>query len=546
MKVKNSAFKSVMIIILAVVLVSSVLMPMSASADTTGSYYTVKAGDTLSKIAASYGVTVAEVVKLNNISSPSLIYPGQVILMPKGSVQSNISYTYKDYGNISAKFNEVSILSALSAVTALTDYTILYLGAEQDVTANITNVTPLAAVDYLLRIVDMSYIKNGNMLIVGDTGKLNSSFIDKATLVKFNLKYITTEVLSTQLGALGVSVNFIEVGDTNRECFVSAYPMQLATIRELVSLIDKKDNVSLGSANIANYFSYVELKYMPASEFSSLLSQLGLHAGITISAFPMRLFIYATGDALKDIMKIKALVDVSTGSEVINPTVPSGSGDDNEGDDIEITDGVEILKKLTLSCIEKADVESIVSNFQLGVQVLGVDLLAKTVWLLGEEEDVNKAVTMISSFDVESLKTANTFFKYELENITASELQYKLGFITFDGNVDFDYGNFPEISHSVTIFCPEDQRQSIVDVITKLDTTSTKLYKTLKTVTSEAEIENIKNKLVLICEISDLNRDSFYFSTDLDSSEGEEYILYVYESPENILRIQTLFSEFGL
>lgn len=546
MKVKNSAFKSVMIIILAVVLVSSVLMPMSASADTTGSYYTVKAGDTLSKIAASYGVTVAEVVKLNNISSPSLIYPGQVILMPKGSVQSNISYTYKDYGNISAKFNEVSILSALSAVTALTDYTILYLGGEQDVTANITNVTPLAAVDYLLRIVDMSYIKNGNMLIVGDTGKLNSSFIDKATLVKFNLKYITTEVLSTQLGALGVSVNFIEVGDTNRECFVSAYPMQLATIRELVSLIDKKDNVSIGSANIANYFSYVELKHMPASEFSSLLSQLGLHAGITISAFPMRLFIYATGDALKDIMKIKALVDVSTGSEVINPTVPSGSGDDNEGDDIEITDGVEILKKLTLSCIEKADVESIVSNFQLGVQVLGVDLLAKTVWLLGEEEDVNKAVTMISSFDVESLKTANTFFKYELENITASELQYKLGFITFNGSVDFDYGNFPEISHTITIFCPEDQRQSIVDVIKKLDTTSIKLYKTLKTVTSKTEIDNINNKLDLICEISGLDRSSFYFSMDLDSTEGEEYILYVYESPENVLRIQTLFSEFGL
>ncbi len=546
MKVKNSAFKSVMIIILAVVLVSSVLMPMSANADTTGSYYTVKAGDTLSKIAASYGVTVAEVVKLNNISSPSLIYPGQVILMPKGSVQSNISYTYKDYGNISAKFNEVSILSALSAVTSLTDYTILYLGGEQDVTANITNVSPLTAVDYLLRIVDMSYIKNGNMLIVGDTGKLNSSFIDKATLVKFNLKYITTEVLSTQLGALGVSVNFIEVGDTNRECFVSAYPMQLATIRELVSLIDKKDNVSIGSANIANYFSYVELKHMPASEFSSLLSQLGLHAGITISAFPMRLFIYATGDALKDIMKIKALVDVSTGSEVINPTVPSGSGDDNEGDDIEITDGVEILKKLTLSCIEKADVESIVSNFQLGVQVLGVDLLAKTVWLLGEEEDVNKAVTMISSFDVESLKTANTFFKYELENITASELQYKLGFITFNGSVDFDYGNFPEISHTITIFCPEDQRQSIVDVIKKLDTTSIKLYKTLKTVTSKTEIDNINNKLDLICEISGLDRSSFYFSMDLDSTEGEEYILYVYESPENVLRIQTLFSEFGL
>lgn len=544
MKGKNSAVKSVMIIMLAVILVSSVLMPMSVNADTTGSYYTVKAGDTLSKIAASYGVTVAEVVKLNNISTPSLIYPGQVILMPKGSIQSNMSYTSKDYGQISVKFNDVSILSALSAVTAITDYTILYLGGDQSVSAELTNVTPLSAVDYLLRIVDMSYIKNGNMLIVGDTGKLNSSFIDKATLVKFNLKYITTEILSAQLGALGVSVNFIEVGDTNRECFVNAYPMQLATVRELVSLLDKKDNISLGSANIANYFSYVELEHMPASEFSSLLSQLGLHAGITISAFPMRLFIYATGDALKDIMKIKALVDVTDGSAVLNPSNPS-DGDDN-GDDVTITDGVEILKKLTLSCIEKSDVESIVSNFQLGVQVLGVDLLAKTVWLLGEEEEVNKAVTMISSFDVESLKTSNTFFKYELENITASQLQYKLEFITFSGSVNFDYGNFPEISHTVTIFCPEDQRQSIVDVIEKLDTTSTKLYKTLKTITSSTEIDNINNKLDLICDISGLDRSSFYFSADLDSSDGEEYILYVYESPENVLRIQTLFSEFGL
>lgn len=546
MKAKRSTLKSVIIVILALVLISGILMPMAANAQTTGNYYTVKTGDSLSKIAASYGVTVSEIVALNNISSSSLIYPGQVLLMPKDSVQSNSSYTKRDYGYISVNFSEVNVLSALSAIAKFTDYTILYLGSEQTVTAKISNASPLAAIDTLLRIVNMSYIKNGNMLIVGETGTLNASFIDKATLVKFNLKYITTEILTSQLGVLGVSVNFIEVGDTNRECWVNAYPMQLATIRELIDLLDNKSNISLGSANIANYFNYIELDYMPASEFSSLLSQLGLHAGITISAFPKRLFIYATGDALKDIMKIKALVDVRSAEDALNPTSPTDGTGETTGDDIEITDGVEILKKLTLSCIEKADVEGIVSNFQLGVQVLGVDLLAKTVWLLGEEENVEKAVTMISSFDVESLKTSNTFFKYELENVTASQLQYKLGFISFDGQVKFDYGNFPDISHTVTIFCPEDQRQSILDVITKLDTTSTKLYKTLKSATSQTEMNNIKNKINLICEISGLSADAFYFSGDLDSSEGEEYVLYVYESPENIQVIQTMFSELGL
>lgn len=40
--------------------------------------YTVKKGDTLSEIAAKYGTTVNNLVKLNNIKNPDLIYPGQV------------------------------------------------------------------------------------------------------------------------------------------------------------------------------------------------------------------------------------------------------------------------------------------------------------------------------------------------------------------------------------------------------------------------------------------------------------------------------------
>ena len=41
--------------------------------------YTVKAGDTLSAIAAKYGTTVAALVKKNGISNPNLIYVGQVL-----------------------------------------------------------------------------------------------------------------------------------------------------------------------------------------------------------------------------------------------------------------------------------------------------------------------------------------------------------------------------------------------------------------------------------------------------------------------------------
>lgn len=42
-------------------------------------YYTVKRGDTLSKIASFYGTTVEEIVRLNNIQNPNLIYVGEVL-----------------------------------------------------------------------------------------------------------------------------------------------------------------------------------------------------------------------------------------------------------------------------------------------------------------------------------------------------------------------------------------------------------------------------------------------------------------------------------
>jgi LysM repeat protein len=47
-----------------------------------GKTYTVKAGDTLSSIAARFGTTVKILSKLNGITDPSLIKPGQVLKLP--------------------------------------------------------------------------------------------------------------------------------------------------------------------------------------------------------------------------------------------------------------------------------------------------------------------------------------------------------------------------------------------------------------------------------------------------------------------------------
>lgn len=47
--------------------------------------YTVQRGNTLSQIAAAYGVSVAHIVELNDIQNPNLIYPGQKLRITESS-----------------------------------------------------------------------------------------------------------------------------------------------------------------------------------------------------------------------------------------------------------------------------------------------------------------------------------------------------------------------------------------------------------------------------------------------------------------------------
>ena len=81
----DSALPVKLLVFLLVLSFMAVSLPQPAKAATCAKAYTVKSGDTLSKIAFDYGVTVEAIAAENNLKSPYLIVIGQTLCLPSSA-----------------------------------------------------------------------------------------------------------------------------------------------------------------------------------------------------------------------------------------------------------------------------------------------------------------------------------------------------------------------------------------------------------------------------------------------------------------------------
>ncbi|MGI5849070.1 MAG: LysM peptidoglycan-binding domain-containing protein [Christensenellales bacterium] len=114
--------------ILKVVLVVIIIIIMTSSFCLAASVYTVKSGDTLSKIARTYNVTVSDIMAANpSIKNSSLIYIGQKITIPSSKF---VSYTVQNgdtFWGIANRF-EISVAQLKEANPNITDISRIYVG----------------------------------------------------------------------------------------------------------------------------------------------------------------------------------------------------------------------------------------------------------------------------------------------------------------------------------------------------------------------------------------------------------------------------------
>lgn len=500
--------KSIIAIVLSLILIISAVAPLTVMGSENyggGSkgtglgeyrYYSVKSGDTLESVAQKNGITISDIMTYNNLDSNDTLYKGQVLKLPittantpSGIVSSKITVKAKD----------ASVKDLVSAIAYNAGYTVIFKGSDSKISVELEDASPMKALDYVTRFAGLSYLKDGNTLLISTPDDLNTTFVDSLVLTKFTLKYITHSELMGQATALGLSsMKTVSQSNNQREIWISAYPKEMAKLKELVDILDAPENISVGSNSIASAFTPIKLDYISASEFSSLLGNLGLHTGITMDAYPMTLFVYVSGVQLSDIMTIKKVVDTAeairdnidnnNGGTVTPPDSSTGTttppdNTTNPGDSTSTTpdnpttetpaEEPITFEKIDLINITRSDAEALIAKSGEDVSTYGHERMTKSLWLFGTQSAIDAVKAIISSIDNNVASAASTVHTYTAQNCTVDELMSRLNGVKYE-NVSFYQYDHSSITNSIIVYCDDvTWNNEIYDLLVAVDTVDT-------------------------------------------------------------------------
>lgn len=104
------------------------VLKVTGTASQESTYY-VQAGDTLSSIASKFGTTVANLVSINHISNPNVIYIGQKIYVGEASQGQSNAYTVQSGDTLSAIASKFGTTwQALAQKNGLADPNVIFVG----------------------------------------------------------------------------------------------------------------------------------------------------------------------------------------------------------------------------------------------------------------------------------------------------------------------------------------------------------------------------------------------------------------------------------
>lgn len=370
--------------------------------------------------------------------------------------------------SVSINVQNADVRDVLSAVAKNMGYSIVYSGEVSTISIKLEDMAPSSAFDYLLKSIGMTYIKEGNVLIVGSRDVLTQEYARSLALSRFNLQYITSSVLTEKIEQLQLPVTVITMDSNQKSIWVQGFAADIAKVRQLINVLDLPENyvapesTTSGSSDSSassnkKSLSFITLSNFTSYDFNRFLQTLGINYGLSLADEGNRLYLYATEEERQTVQEIVDKIDYGSKTLKLNNS--------------------NMFEVLSVKNISKSTAVSSIQSVCPNLTVISVENAAKSFLVRGTSQDIDLAKELLAELDgVNNSALKDTFFSYTLTNITAAEAARRLEQLSFGDNVTWYVSDYSEFAKTIYIYCNSDYRDQVSEALGKMDSSAVTTY----------------------------------------------------------------------
>jgi len=420
---------------------------------------------------------------------------------------------------ISIDMVDVDVRDVLSVIALNLDVNIIYLDTASRISFKANGITAEKALELLVQTIGngVGYIKDKNLIVVGNQDKLKKDFFNEMALTRFRIQYITPTELSKELDTLGVPVQKITMDKSSNFIWAQGTPQALAKVASVITALDRQENFKSADGTIKSNINLtpLNLEYLTADRLEQLIQQLDIKAQtIKMDSNPKVLWVNGSQQDMVDINQLIAKVDI-----------PESAGETFEMNSYK-------MKYLTYDKLIK-----IASQLKLSVEIITAGSSQKALWLKGTQKDIKDMESLISELDIPDNSDECQYFFYTLKYLSPTDASTRLGFLSISGVTSMTM-NYPQLSHEILIKCPFDMIGTVSRILGNIDVSGQKIK---LPVDSSSSAYQLTKRRELLSRLLSIPLDSMTVSDDV-SKDGTtpHYVLWVEGTSDNIKKIRDM------
>ncbi|MTI82958.1 MAG: energy transducer TonB [Firmicutes bacterium] len=174
-------------------------------------------------------------------------------------------------GAVSLDFRQVDLRDALSALAVQMGRNIILLGDEPgEISFQAQNLTAREAMELLIQKQGLSYVEQGNTIVVGDPGALDANYYNQMILARFETYYVPAEKIKDLIDELAIPQKNIIVEGNPQVVFVQGTVPALEKVSELINNVDTEEN------SLSVDFKTLQLYLISPERAVELLAKAGI------------------------------------------------------------------------------------------------------------------------------------------------------------------------------------------------------------------------------------------------------------------------------